>query len=438
MELHGEAEQRLRQMLAQEPPALARGAVEEYVRAAFEKGARLLERVRGRALPLWALEPTVLAQRARRFRAAFEAVLPDTGVFYAMKSNNHPEVSAALARAGIGLDVSSGVELRVALDTAAREIVFSGPGKTDVELAQAAAHAGRVVVLMDSFAELERLDAAARRAGVTVRAGVRITPPPPNRWRKFGVPLSRLGAFFDKARACEAVDLRGIQFHSSWNLGPDAQVAVIRALGETIAAWPAERLERIEFLDIGGGFWPEPGEWLLPSATERGRLLDMLGMPPEAAAARPAAYATQPIEEFARALSGALREHILSRAACRVCFEPGRWLCNDAMHLLLTVVDKKAEDLVVTDAGTNAIGWERYESDYCPVLNLTRPALTERRCEIVGSLCTPHDFWGFSYWGEGIEPGDVLMIPNQGAYTWSLRQEFIKPLPGVAVVEMND
>jgi len=36
--------------------------------------------------------------------------------------------------------------------------------------------------------------------------------------------------------------------------------------------------------------------------------------------------------------------------------------------------------------------------------------------------------------GEGIEPGDILMIPTQGAYTYSLRQNFIKPIPEVAVI----
>ena len=101
------------------------------------------------------------------------------------------------------------------------------------------------------------------------------------------------------------------------------------------------------------------------------------------------------------------------------------------MHLLMSVVDKKAPDLVITDAGTNAIGWERFETDYFPVLNLTRPALTETPCHVLGSLCTPHDVWGYAYWGSGIEVGDVLLIPTQGAYTYSLRQHFIKPLPQV-------
>ena len=108
------------------------------------------------------------------------------------------------------------------------------------------------------------------------------------------------------------------------------------------------------------------------------------------------------------------------------------------MHILLRVVDKKADDLVVTDGGTNIVGWERFETDYFPVINLSRPSLTERNCMIFGSLCTPHDIWGYGYFGEGIEPGDVLMIPSQGAYTYSLRQQFIKPLAKVVSLEAID
>jgi diaminopimelate decarboxylase len=105
------------------------------------------------------------------------------------------------------------------------------------------------------------------------------------------------------------------------------------------------------------------------------------------------------------------------------------------MHLLVSVVDKKAPDLVITDAGTNAVGWERFESDYFPVLNLTRPSLKENPCYILGSLCTPHDVWGYFYFGAAIEAGDILMIPTQGAYTYSLRQNFIKPLPMVLTTD---
>lgn len=48
------------------------------------------------------------------------------------------------------------------------------------------------------------------------------------------------------------------------------------------------------------------------------------------------------------------------------------------MHILIQVVDCKDKDLVITDTGGNTVGWERYETDYCPVLNLTRPGLSQK------------------------------------------------------------
>ena len=185
---------------------------------------------------------------------------------------------------------------------------------------------------------------------------------------------------------------------------------------------------------MGAGFWPERGEWLAPAATPEGALRKAAEMPdslPPAHYKLPAA----PIGEFARRIADAVRRHIAPHLSCRICVEPGRWLCNDAMHILLTVVDRKSDDLVITDGGTNAVGWERFESDYFPVINLTRPEAVERPCYVLGSLCTPHDVWGYACFGSDIRPGDLLLIPSQGAYTYSLRQHFIKPLPKAALLE---
>jgi len=219
----------------------------------------------------------------------------------------------------------------------------------------------------------------------------------------------------------------------SWNLTPDAQCNFIEMLGRTLANLPESCRKSIEFIDIGGGYWPPQGEWLQPAGTREGQLRMALGKE----AGKPTDHyrlSAANIDDFAGRLSEAINRHIFSVIKCRICFEPGRWICHDAMHLLMSVADKKADDMVITDAGTNAIGWERFETDYFPVLNLTSPSLDERACNILGSLCTPHDVWGYTYWGESIKDGDILMIPSQGAYTFSLRQNFIKPLPSVVVL----
>jgi diaminopimelate decarboxylase len=415
------------------PLRLSPERLRDFVRPYFDRREVYLKLLATHPAPLYVQESEVLRARAARMQKAFEGRLPEVGFYFAVKSNNHPHVAGVLMDAGFGLDVSSGLEMAMALELGARDIVFSGPGKTMDELRLAVAHSGRVTVLMDSFGELARLGNLASAAQATLRCGVRLTVDPQGLWRKFGIPLDRLPAFLEAAGAYPNLQVAGLQFHTSWNMGPDPQIRFMTALGKTLSGLPPSLRHPIEFIDIGGGYWPEDGEWLQGAGTPEGRLRDALGKPPGPLDAHyhwPAA----PIEAFAEALSAAIHEHLLSVVACRVCLEPGRWICHPAVQLLLSVVDKKAPDLVITDAGTNTVGWERFETDYFPVLNLSRPSLVEQPCYILGSLCTPHDVWGYGYFGADIQPGDILMIPAQGAYTYSLRQTFIKPLPTVHTI----
>lgn len=390
---------------------------EIFLRAATESGT-----------PLYVFEPMILRQQAEKFTSAFASVLPEVRVFYAVKSNNHPEVARTLVGAGLGLDVSSGQELELALETGAEEIVFSGPGKTEAELSLAAGHRERVTILLDSFGELKRLNQIVAD-GPPIRAGVRLTSDERALWAKFGIPFSALADFFRAAGNFPNIRLRGCQFHTSWNLDPANHVLCLQRLGQALDSLEGGYRREIEFVDIGGGFWPEAGEWL--HRPDGGTVNpDNRQRDPREHFYQPAA----PIAEFAAAIGRVFREEILSRTDARICLEPGRWICHPALQILLRVEDKKSPDLVITDGGTNAVGWERYESDYFPVINLTRPSLTEFPCRILGSLCTPHDVWGYSCHGEDILPGDILLVPNQGAYTYSLRQEFIKPLPRVVIL----
>jgi diaminopimelate decarboxylase len=350
-----------------------------------------------------------------------------------MKSNNCPEISRILLKVGYGLDVSSGEELNQAIKLDAPEIIFSGPGKTSDELDLAVGQNDRVTVLIDSFGELERLEHVAAGANKIVRAGVRICNNENGLWRKFGIPLSQLMTFIEKTSLTPHVNFCGLQFHISWNLNPQAQVDFLRRLGKVLGELNPSQLRRITFLDIGGGYWPEAGEWLQSNSpgSAEGEAVPDGSRHRQVHYVNPAAS----IEDFAAEISSAIRQFIQPFMDCTIYLEPGRWLCHDAMHILLTVLDKKADDLVITDGGTNALGWERFETDYFPVINLSRPDDNEHPCLIAGSLCTPHDIWGYDYFGDGIEPEDLLLVPSQGAYTYSLRQNFIKSLPKVVIME---
>ncbi|QTA78103.1 Diaminopimelate decarboxylase [Desulfonema limicola] len=384
-------------------------------------------------LPLYIIEKKILEERAKTFISAFKNQVDDIHVFYALKSNNCPDIAKILIKSGLGLDVSGGPELLSALRLGSKNIIFSGPGKTDKEIEMVIENHDKVTLLIDSFGELERAAKAAEKYKIQIRAGVRLTTQENGLWRKFGILVSDLKDFFQKSFEYDYINLRGIQFHTSWNLNPKAQTDFIVRLGEHIKTLNPEYRKKIEFIDIGGGYWPAAGEWLQWNGIPAGQISKIL-VPEFQPENQYFHFASEPVENFAYKIGQALKKHIFPYVKCKIYTEPGRWLCNDAMHIFLTVIDKKAQDMVITDGGTNIMGWERYESDYCPVINLTCPSETEKKCHIFGSLCTPHDIWGFGYFGTSIEPGDILMIPNQGAYTYSLQQNFIKQAAQVVVI----
>jgi diaminopimelate decarboxylase len=405
--------------------------LQRFVESCIASRGAFIKLAGERGSPLYVLDREGLRARVRRFRKAFEKKLGPVDIFFAVKSNNMPEISRIMVEEGVGLDVSSGMELEQAIKVGADTIFFSGPGKTDAELYAAIDHPGKVTILMDSFGELERLDHLSRQKQTTIRAGVRLTTNPNGLWRKFGIPLTRLAQFIEDARLKPFVELQGLQFHTSWNLTPDAQTAFITELGQTLRAMPEKQIKSLRFLDVGGGIWPEQGEWLRAAGTLKGELKNMFSSDfPDTVSKF--LLPSSPITIFAEQIAEALQKALPRSFQGRICMEPGRWLCHPSVHLLMTVVDVKAEDLVITDAGTNAVGWERFEQDYFPVINLTHAGVQEQPCHILGSLCTPHDVWGYAYHGSGIQRGDLLLIPTQGAYTYSMRQTFIKPLPAVA------
>jgi diaminopimelate decarboxylase len=410
------------------PPGQLRGLVQAVV----ERRQEYLNAAARYGTPQYLLELGRVEAGAARFAAAFAAPGRTTRVHYAFKANPTLPLVRALQQAGLSADASSGLELELALRCGFDHIVLSGPAKTDEELNLALAHPERVTVHLDSFAEWERLEALAARRGVDVEAGIRLNTQGHGLWTKFGIPLNALPELVARARPGSRVRLRGVQFHLSWNRSAVGYLQTLAEFGPVLAAHrPAAGWA---FIDIGGGYYPEDDEAVYPWMTPVGRLLGLLGQwpadgPPPAWDGNYLVPPVQPIEAMAAQINEAFATHIeRPLGPVALWLEPGRYLANPTTQLLLRVADVKAPDVAITDGGTNLLGWERLELEHCPLINLTRPASTPRPGKVYGSLCTPHDLWGFTCYGADLQVGDILMLPAQGAYVQTLAQRFIKPL----------
>jgi len=124
--------------------------------------APLDELARRFGTPCYVYSGAAISASYGEFRAALQG--RDALVCYSVKANSNLSVLALLARLGAGFDIVSGGELArvIAAGGDLRKTLFSGVGKTESEIAAALEH-DIYCLNLDSEAELERVDAVARR-----------------------------------------------------------------------------------------------------------------------------------------------------------------------------------------------------------------------------------------------------------------------------------
>jgi hypothetical protein len=130
---------------------------------------------------------------------------------------------------------------------------------------------------MDSYGEFQRARAIIKRDTTgkkSVKAGIRVRGSYHGDWNKFGVSLDELISVLDGISSADRMDIAGIQFHTSWNLNPSRQVRMINEIGTFLKRHAtASGIGDLRFMDMGGGFWPEQGEWLNADNMYLGRII---------------------------------------------------------------------------------------------------------------------------------------------------------------------
>lgn len=427
--------------MLRERPTVLRGTLAPLVKHILAQRTRFLGVMRNHKTPCYILDLKELKKSITDFQGACERHLPSHKIFYAVKTNHHPRILKEVIRAGFGLDVSSTREIEMGVRAGAQHMVYSGPGKTEECLATALKHHNRVTVNIDSFGELKRLGLLTKKFGARVRAGVRIAPHGNDAWNKFGIAMRDLREFWRMAQRYPGIALEGVQFHSSFNKDAVPYQRMIKLLSSYLKrSFSKKQLHDIRFIDIGGGFRPYRTEGLYPWTTPAGTII-------QAAYAKsgiPAPFTDRyflleslTTDDYLAGIAEAVRNHLARLLSCAIYLEPGRIISNNAMHVALTVVDRKSPRTAILDGGVNAIGWERFSYDYFPVINLTHPGMREKVCTLYGSLCLQGemDLWGYSYYGSALAENDNLVIPYQGHLTYSLAQNFIHPIPPVYILK---
>jgi len=382
--------------------------------------------------PLYVYSAATIAERYRAIDAAF-AECPHA-IHYALKANSTLAIARLLRTLGANADANSGGEIDVALRAGfiPSQIVFTGVGKTDAELAQAI-DLGVRTINVESAGEIARVDALSRDRQTRTRIALRVNPDVdakthPHistglRTNKFGIPIHDVKDLCARAGFLDGVQIVGLHAHVGsqiTDLEPLTRSA--RALaslaGELRAAGTA-----IEHLDLGGGLGVSYDGAPVPGA-----------------------------RDYADAVLPIVRE-----SGATIVLEPGRQIVAPAGVLLTRVIDVKtagprpsdlaprSSDLqppirdrlfVVMDAGMTELlrpmlynAFHRIE----PVIQTDAPLVS---CDVVGPLCETSDTLGKDRRLPRPEVGELYAVLDTGAYGSAMASNYNRRLlPAEVMIE---
>jgi len=383
--------------------------------------------------PFYVFDKLALDKSIDSFLSAFNKEIPQFKAYYAVKINHHPLVVKRAIEKGMGLDVASSREIDIAISAGCKDIVYFSPGKTEEDLQYALKYNDFIAINVDSFNELKMLGFLTSKYKKRIKVGVRIHTDSCGDWKKYGIDIKDLNIFWQEAEKYPLIDLCGIHFHMSRNKNAVFYENTIRELGFYLEQnFSKKNLDEIKYIDFGGGFEVYESEGYYPYKTPRGSIIQTANSYASIKTDFKDLYYildSIKIEEYAKKIGQAINKYLLPIVKVSYYSEPGRIICNDAMFIALSVADVKDKDNIILNGGVNMVGWQRFENEYFPLINISSPAKKEVECNMWGNLCTTWDIWGYYCYAKKFKNKDIIIVPNQGALTYSLAQNFIQPIP---------
>jgi diaminopimelate decarboxylase len=345
-------------------------------------------------------------------------------VCYSVKATSNLSILRLLARLGSGFDVVSGGELeRVLLADrrGARRVVFSGVGKTPVEM-DAALRAGILMFNLESEAELHVLAERAARLRKTARIAFRVNPDVNAETHpyiatglhehKFGVAIGEARALYALAAEQEWLEPAGVSVHIGSQI---TRLAPFRETMLRVLALVRQLLAdglNIGYIDAGGGLgisYENDPSLALPK---------LAGL-------------------YAKALLEPLRKTDL-----HLLIEPGRSIVAPAGALVTRKLYSKqnqAKHFAIVDAAMNDLIRPSLYGAYHEIVPVALPAGKSALwspVDVVGPICESGDFFAHERLLPPIESGELLAILDTGAYGMVLASNYnTRPRAAEVLVE---
>ncbi len=351
--------------------------------------------------PLYIYDFDHISARYKELKEAFRA--KKSLICYAVKANSNLSVIKHLADLGAGCDCVSIGEVRRAFlaGVSNYKIIFSGVGKKDDEIKEAI-EKDILMINLESFEELIRVEVMAEELGKVARISVRVNPnidPKTHPYistglseNKFGVDIELAKRMYIKAKNSEFLDPVGIHFHIGSQL---TQLEPIRKSSEIVADL-VRNLKvldiNIKFFDIGGGLGI--------------RYKDEVMIKPY---------------DYAQAIFSTL-----STLDVTIICEPGRFLVGMSGYFLTKVLYEKQNGdkrFIIVDGGMNDLIRPSLYNVYHEIEVLNKES-EKTLADVVGPVCESADFFAKDIELAKTKRNDLLVIKSAGAYCYTMSSNY--------------
>jgi diaminopimelate decarboxylase len=356
--------------------------------------------------PFYLYSSATLLRHYRLFDEALAGM--DHLVCFAMKSLSNQAILQLLGEAGAGMDVVSGGEYARAraAGVPGDRIVFSGVGKTRVEMRQAL-EGGIRQFNVESEPEMEALSAVAVELGKIAPITIRVNPDVDAKTHakiatgksenKFGIPIARAREVYAHAARLPGIEVIGIDVHIGsqlTDLAPfEAAYLKVAELTEQLRA-DGHTIKR---LDLGGG----------------------LGIPYVQSNEAP----PSPLDY------GAMIKRTVGHLGCEIEIEPGRLISGNAGVLVsraIYVKDGADRQFLILDAAMNDLIRPAMYDAHHDIVPVVQPEAGAERAtyDIVGPVCESGDTFAKGRAMAQVAPGDLVVFRSAGAYGAVMASEY--------------
>jgi diaminopimelate decarboxylase len=353
--------------------------------------------------PIFIFSEKELLNSYKRFKSLFSYYYPKIIIAYSYKTNYTPYICKCLKKLGAWAEVTSLFELKIAEKVGySSKIIFNGPCKTKEELTEAMKLDS--IINVDSVSELNEIINLGKKHKLTPKIGLRVKI---RKGSKFGLNKEEVTSALSLIGKTEQALYVGLHAHLGTQISDPLlykreiryMVGILKLIKELGFS--------TNFLDIGGGF-------PLQHKNKKNTL-----------------------KVLARTIGTTLKRECLKRNLSfpTLILEPGRALVGSSHYLVTKVVrlknSKRRTQTVIVDAGLNVVPEvEEYEYEIFP----TNFSLPLKKYYVGGPLCMEEDILRKCVTLPSLKEGDLLVIPNVGAYSISLSWQFIKLRPPIIAI----